>query len=181
MIVYSLDDRDRLIAVGGAWDEFACANHGDHLTRDQVLGKPLFDYVAGPEIQHVYKALFARVRRAQRALTFLFRCDAPACCRRMRMKIEPLPENGLAIRTELLDEIPRGVVPVLDPSVPRTDEALHICCICANVKSQGDTWVPIEEESARLGLFETRVLPRLSHGYCPSCLDDQIRLIDAEN
>ena len=49
MLSYTVDPGDRIVAIDGAWDEFAARNGAPGLTRESVTGRPLFDYVAGRE------------------------------------------------------------------------------------------------------------------------------------
>jgi hypothetical protein len=176
MMFYSLSSDDVVVDVGGAWDDFALANDGESSTREHVLGNSIFNFISGPEVVTLYRALFSKVRKQQRPLSFTFRCDAPACLRRMKLYISPLPELGLAVTTELLQESSRNLVPLLERDAKRSEEDLEICCICSKVRSDGDEWVPIEEESARRNLLEQPAIPRLSHGYCPLCLKEQLAL-----
>ena len=96
----------------------------------------------------------------------------------MKIYIEPMPDQGLAIRTELIEELPREEVALLDPGIPRTEEYINICCICSDVRSKEGDWFPLEEESVRRNLLETSPIPQLSHGYCPQCLAAQLELIN---
>ena len=178
MITYSLDSNNTLVDVGGDWEAFALANHGDDLTRENVLGMPLFRFIVGAEVTMIYKALFTKVRNQQRPLSFIFRCDSLTCRRQMMIHIDPLPSLGLAVRTELLEDAQRDEVPLLEPGVPHTEEIIHICCICSDVQSTGNRWVPIEMESARRHLLECDAVPRLSHGYCPDCMENQLKLLE---
>lgn len=179
MITYTLDSSDHLTAIGGGWQEFARSNNGNSLTEEEILGRPLFDFIHGAEIRQIYKSIFTKVRETGRALKFTFRCDAPDMRRSMEINIAPLPDGGLEIRTDLLTEEPRRTVPVLEPDVPRTMEILPICCICGSVQSEAGYWVPLEEGCARLGLFESSCQPQLSHGYCPTCFAEQLKLVQS--
>ncbi len=176
MMFYSLSSDDVVVDVGGAWDDFALANDGEACTGEHVLGKSIFTFISGPEVVTVYRALFSNVRKQQRPLSFAFRCDAPARLRRMMLYISPLPGRGVVVTTELVQESGRDLVALLERDVERSKEQLDICCICSNVKSDRDEWVPIEEESARRNLLAQRAIPRLSHGYCPPCLNEQLAL-----
>jgi len=156
MITYTLDANDTLTGVGGAWDEFARENHGDGIIREYVVGKPLFRFIQGAEVVAIYKALFAKSRREQKPLSFTFRCDAPSCRRKMKFDIATAARTGGSrCKRELSKAHKRAEVRLLDAEVPRTQGHLTMCCICANVKSEGGQWVAIETESTRLGLFRT--------------------------
>ena len=46
-IEYVLDNRDRIISVGEAWNHFAAQNGGKNVSSKDVIGRPLWDFVAG--------------------------------------------------------------------------------------------------------------------------------------
>ena len=178
MITYTVDANDILVDIGGDWDEFARENEGLGLTRDNVLGTPLFTFIQGAEVVTIYKALFAKARREQRPLSFTFRCDAPSCRRTMKIEIAPLTDQAIAVQTDLIESHGRDAVRLLDTGAVRTHEFLTMCCVCGDVKSANGQWVAIEEESARLRLLERTAVPQLSHAYCPKCLAEQLRLLE---
>lgn len=173
---YSLSSDDVVVDVGGAWDDFALANDGADCTHEHVLGNSIFNFISGPEVVAVYRALFSKVRKQRRPLSFAFRCDAPTRLRRMILYISPLPERGLVVNTELVQETSWEQVPLLERDAVRSHEQLDICCICSMVRSGGEVWVPLEEESARRNRLEQCAIPRLSHGFCPPCLEAQLAL-----
>ncbi len=173
---YSLSSDDVVVDVGGFWDDFALANDGEDCTRKHVLGRSVFKFISGPDVITLYRALFSKVRAQQRPLSFAFRCDAPARQRRMMLYVSPLPERGVVVTTELVQESSRDLIALLDRGAERSAEQLDICCICSNVRSDRNEWVPIEEESARRNLLAQHAIPKLSHGYCPPCLEAQLAL-----
>lgn len=178
MLYYNLDAEDTILEVGGAWDQFALENGGEHCTRADVVGNPLYPYIAGPDVADVYRVLFARSRRTRLPIELEFRCDAPAFRRRMRMRVSPGDHGLLTITTELLDEEPREKISLLDSLAPRSDEFISICCICGDVCSENGEWVPLEVECQRRHLMEHATVPRLSHGFCPECLSTQLAELD---
>lgn len=179
VITYTLDPRNVVVDVGGDWEAFARANGGADLTREAVLGKPVEHFFQGAEVVQVYLALFEKVRREQRPLTINFRCDGPACRRRLRLSLSPLPEGFLSVETEVLEETSREAVPLLDKEAVRNEEHLSICCICSDVKDGDGRWVAIEKLSDDWRLMEQASIPKLSHGYCPRCLEEQLAIINA--
>lgn len=175
---YTLDANDVIVEAGGDWDAFALRNGGDDCTREHVIGKPIYPFITGADVVDVYRVLFARSRRTRLPIELTFRCDAPGFRRRMRMHITPCDSGMLTVGTVLLDEEPRNTVPLLDTRAPRSDELLSICCICSDVRSEGGEWVAVEVECARRRLMELATVPRLSHGFCPACLREQIAILD---
>jgi len=179
VITYKLDPRNVVIDVGGDWEAFARANGGADLTRESVLGQPVVQFFQGAEIVQVYSALFEKVRRVRRPLTITLRCDGPACRRRLRLSVSPLPEDSLTVETEVLEETPREPVPLFDKEAARNDAQLSICCICSDVKDGDGRWVAIETLSDEWHLLERETIPQLSHGYCPRCLEEQLTILNA--
>lgn len=177
MITYSLDENNFVIDVGGEWDAFARANQGENLTREHVIGKSLFDFINGLEIKTIYASLFDRVRSQKKVLSFTFRCDGPFNCRLMSLTIRPRPDQAVCVQTDVLEDTEREEIPLYVVGTPRTSETIAVCCICGNVKSMGDVWVPIEEESVRRNFPGQAALPQLSHGFCPNCFADQLQLV----
>ena len=51
-IAYIVDEDGRIVAVGrNGWDDFARANGGEAIAGSSVIGRSLFEFVAGPEVQ----------------------------------------------------------------------------------------------------------------------------------
>lgn len=179
MIEYALNQENKITSVGGVWEEFAIANQGENLTKEEVLGESIFDYIRGAGIAKIYRALFEKVRKTQHGLSFNFRCDSPSCRRRMLLTLTPLPNQGIMCHTEILEAEPREYIPLLDKHVKRNESIVAVCCICADIRTQDGNWVGIEEESRRMGWLENENIPQLSHGFCPTCYKAQMELIAA--
>ena len=85
------------------------------------------------------------------------------------MEIVPDEKAGIRFRNWLVHEELRESVRLLEIETARSQEFLIICSWCKRVKLDEDVWVEVEEAVQKLGLFETAVLPQLSHGMCPDC------------
>ena len=179
MITYRLDSENRLVDVGGDWEQFARDNDGDGLSRDYVVGRPLFAFIEGPSIVQMYRAIFNKVRQTQKIIAFDFRCDAPVCRRRIRLQVAPGTDDSVELTAAIVESTVREPVPLFDKKVPRSQEKICICCICSDVQSEGRRWVGIEEETTRLKLMESDAIPQLSYGYCPRCLEAQIKMLES--
>lgn len=165
---YRINDRDEIVFVDEAWDRFARANGGEHLTADHVLKRRLWDFVSDAPTQQLYGAVFSRVR-AGRAVRFEFRCDAPDRRRLLEMRVSPAPDGTVELRTRSLSEEARPAQILLDPLGERSDAMLRSCGWCKRIDA-GGSWVEVEEAVARLRLFERPVLPQVTHGICDECL-----------
>lgn len=60
------------------------------------------------------------------------------------------------------------MVALLDAIVEHGGDPLLMCSWCKQL-AVGDAWVEAEEAVTRLGLFDDRHVPGLSHGICPRC------------
>lgn len=166
---YLVDEENRILDVDDAWLRFAVENDAPELDREAVLGEPLWQFIGDAETRLIYEALLARVREGQRRVSVPFRCDSPAVRRFMEMEIVPAGERQIALTGHLLRREERAPVPLLDPTVARSDELISVCSWCKKVELSPVEWVEVEEAVTRLDLFARVPLPGISHGICPSC------------
>jgi hypothetical protein len=165
-VTYRLDEGGIVVECGGAWDEFARSNGGENVSAADVVGRPIWDFVAGPSTQQLWHELLdAAWRRG--GVVIPFRCDAPNRRRFLVMTIEPQPDGTLLLASAVAREEARQAQPWLDAGVARTDETIVSCSWCRRF-SVDDTWVEVEDAVARSGLLEGAT-PSISHGVCPEC------------
>ncbi|HVP29335.1 MAG TPA: hypothetical protein VMW35_09270 [Myxococcota bacterium] len=167
--VYLVDARDRIRSVGPGWVGFAKANSAPELTPEAVVGRSLWDFVAGLEVRHLYRILLEKVRSLRRRVAVPFRCDAPDLRRFVELVMLPSDGRDVEFRVRILRQEPRAFVRLLDASAPRSDELLRICSWCKRVLLPGEEPMEVEDAVARLDLFDRRELPGLTHTICPAC------------
>lgn len=165
---YELDRDDRIVVVNGGWREFARANGAAHLAH-AVVGTAVWEWMAGVEVEHLYRLLFARVRKTGRSVTIPFRCDSPDARRFMELEICALPAGGLRCSARIERLEPRRSIPFLDSGVSRSDALVAICSWCKRVREGEDRWLEIEDASSRLGLL-LPPFPGITHSICPQCV-----------
>lgn len=163
-----VDSQDIIIAVNDAWLTFAQENETPQLTRDAVIGRPLWNFIAGMETHQIYQLLMRQVRQSQERIVFTFRCDSPDMRRYLWMEIVPAPDRKIEFRNYLLREEPRRHVRLLDVTAQRNIELLHMCSWCSRVWCD-EGWQPVEDAVKILGLFGLTELPQITHGICPDC------------
>jgi len=166
---YRIDADDLIVSVDAAWLEFAAINDAAHLTRDAVVGRALWDFIAGAETELLYRMIFDRCRDRRDGARIPFRCDSPTRIRRMILAIEPLPGDDLAIDTVLLQSEDRGCPVLVDPHVARSDELVSICSWCKRIQLPNGEWSEIERGVRLLNLFGASHLPQITHGLCGKC------------
>ena len=86
ILLYWIDGTDHIVAVNEAWNDFAIENGAPDLTREHVLGRSLWDYIADLPTKTLYQALIERARQS-RPMDFAYRCDSPTQRRLMHMTI----------------------------------------------------------------------------------------------
>ena len=171
---YAIDDRDVLVSVSDAWLQFAAENAAGSLTRDAVLGHPLWEFVDGDATRDLYRLLFARIREDAKARTVPFRCDSPDRYRFMELRMAPEEADGIALHAVLLREQPRTYCPILDLALPRTHYSYPACSFCRRIFAFGD-WLEAEEAIRRLGAFDESRAPGLEPGVCDACRRRAVR------
>jgi hypothetical protein len=166
---YRVDAADILVDVDARWLAFAQENGAPELTEDTVVGRLLWEFVAGEELCQLYLAIHARVRSAGKPVVLPFRCDSPTLQRHMRMTITGEEAGHLQYECLLVRAVPRRGGGALDDARPRSNAFLTMCSCCKRTLLEPLGWLEVEDVSARLGLFETEHVPKLRHTLCPEC------------
>jgi hypothetical protein len=167
-ITYEIDGDGIVVECGGAWDAFARANGAPGVTAAHVVGRPIWDFVAGSSTQQLWHELLAGARR-RRGVVIPFRCDAPDRRRYLVMTIEPRAGRTLLLASAVAREEARPAQPWLDPGVARTEDTVVSCSWCRRF-AVDDAWLEVEDAVARAALLEG-VTPSISHGVCPRCAE----------
>lgn len=167
-VLYQVNAGDLIVSIGADWVRFAEANEAAHLT-DNVIGRPLWDFVSGATTRHVYRELLGRAR-AGRTISFDYRCDSPALRRFMRMTIIARSDGAVAF-----DSVTTRIearVPPLPSLISGTviEPVVRMCGWCKRVEVS-PSWDDLEIAVERLGLLTLADPPSISHGMCPDCYD----------
>ncbi len=176
-IVYRVDARDEIVSVSESWDAFASANAGGPLTAREVVGHPLWDFVTDATTRQIYRQVLARIRSGG-SVQFPFRCDSPACRRRLEMTVAATGDGGAEFRSRTLSLEDRSEQPLVGASATEGGGLLRVCGWCKQVDADGQ-WLEVEEAMVVLQLLERVVLPRITHGICPACHDRMLATLEA--
>ncbi|MCB1693869.1 MAG: hypothetical protein KDI19_13965 [Pseudomonadales bacterium] len=164
---YAIDRFDILTDVDDEWERFAAENGAPDLTRDSVVGRSIFSFIAGSETRQIYRELFVRARHNPAPIVIPFRCDAPAIRRDMTLEVIGNSIGDIELTGRLLSAEAREAVAALG-DVARSDEIVRMCSWCKRVDIEGN-WVDLEVATRELSLFASYPLPRFSHGICTRC------------
>ena len=165
---YWIDGENVVQSISDNFMAFACENQAEELDVHAVVGKSLFEFIGGTETRHLYMVLIDKVRKEQRETVVPFRCDSPSLRRFMELRVSYQGNGTVRFEGRLIREETREPVPLLDEAVSRNDAFIRMCSWCKNVAVDAG-WVEVEEAVARLRLFETEVLPQITHGVCDAC------------
>lgn len=170
VISYRIDAADRVIELGGEWEQFARDNQGPAVMPPEVLGRSLWDFVTDPTLRELYRRLMREVRQG-RPIRFRCRCDAPAQRRVFVIKLDPVPPGDVRYTTELMAVESRPPVAWLDAQQARSPDLVCVCSWCGRVRLPDERWVAIEEAMERYEPLLGPAVPGLTHGICGFCLD----------
>ena len=172
LFVYRIDLEDRISFVNDEWIAFGIENGLTELSEKRVIGKSLWDFIADSSVQHVYEALFNRVRAKNCRPKIPYRCDSPDCRRIMEMELFSSQDGEIEITSRILKKEFRPPVSILEHSADRSSVFLPICSFCKKMRLREDTWYEIEDAAAILGITNIGPYPQLSHSICDRCLED---------
>jgi len=167
---YEIDHDDCLSDFSEQWSEFAEANGAGALEPQQLLRRPLKQFITGKEVRELYSVVFARVRQKYLSISFPFRCDSPAERRFMRMHLTPGESSRIGIECWLVRSERRQLVPWSWGAKHETAQGtLMICSTCNRARVAPDRWEEIETALADLRLLEFEAAPHLRPLICDSC------------
>lgn len=164
---YRIDGDNRISYVNPEWMEFAIENGAEQLVLPGVLGKPIWDFIAGSETRHLYHVMLESIRTTNAVICFLFRCDAPRLRRYMEMLMRPWGTNGVEFSSRVDREEPREPVQLLMPTAARSDQMIRMCGWCKRVATP--KWLEVEDAIRELRLFELDYMPQITHTVCLEC------------
>ena len=162
---YRLNRHDIITDVSGPWDEFALENDGQEAVADNVLNRPIWDFIHEFEVCAYLAAVFSTSRQFSETIELPYRCDSPKTRRIFSMKVFPLANFGL----EVIHTLQRQVAFSNTRAESLELLALHStkrCSICCALKVN-NTWIDM---TVRPKGFE---FPR-GLGLCDKCKKERI-------
>ncbi len=192
-VAYLVGDDDRIVACGrDRWGRFARVNGAPNIADPKsVIGRDLFDFIAGEEVKDAYRWHLDSLRELRAAeIVFPFRCDSPAVRRDMRMAISRVYDenalHGFLFSSITLGEQERPPVNIYDFIAVAAEslgrEGVTPICMCsfcqrvrwnpaglATTTRVEDSWIEPEAYYRQGG----PAAPRIVHGVCPDCARQQ--------
>lgn len=188
-VAYTTDPHGVLTACGQpGWDRaLTQAGSATRLDASAMIGRSLFDFIAGEDVRESYRrhmALLAEPGRRPRV--FQYRCDSPDMARVLRMAISALrgPDDALtgylfqSVVVSVTDRVPIDLFAFPRPADADADlPFLGMCSYCQQVRfpagcAEGDgTWVGAIDYYRHGGDNAVAI----SHGVCPTCFDTVVQ------
>lgn len=165
-VMYLLDDELRLVDCNPAWERFALENGGHGLSRPEVCGRLILDFV--PDVLRTfYLHKYWLAKRAAGPTYFDYDCSTPERIRLFRMTMSPLDELLLVTNQLRLEEkcAPRLPLTVEEGSHYISSTGFVIMCANCRKTRQRESeahwdWIP---EMLSQDAF------KVSHSLCPKC------------
>ena len=171
---YTIDTQNMIVAVGGAWDDFARNNDGDKIVSTLIIGKKLNQFIHGDETLMFVLTMIMSARILNRPVHRPYRCDSPTLKRFMTMTVQPLGQGAVeVIHQELRSEpIKHTVHMVAAPAGSGTSYAKR-CSVCNRVKLEG-VWSEVDEAVQAKRLVPTVASTvKVIYGVCPDCVSNR--------
>lgn len=168
--IYRIDASDRLTFVNSDFLAFAQANGAPELSEAALVGRSVWDYISGVQVQDIYRSLFGMVRSGARIDNLPFRCDSPNLRRFMKLALRSLGDGEIELRGSLLQEQARYDVRLLvDCAAPNSGGYLEVCSWCKRVLSERNHWLELEDAIGKMNLMAPLAMPELNQSVCPTC------------
>ena len=163
-VVYSVDSDNVVISTNDHFDEFARGN-GDPGLPDRVIGRSLFDFIAGRDVQEMWRTLLERARQTGH-LSVPFRCDAAEVRRELHMAMDDARADGTVVFTSTITSTSVRQPVMLFEQHPGEGALLTMCSWCC--RFHVNDWVEAEDAVRMLSLLSSTT-PQVTHGLCDDC------------
>jgi hypothetical protein len=166
-VLYLLDADLRIAECNLGWDKFAAENGGVRISRAEVRGRPVFDFI--PQVLvRFYQDKFAEALRVGHWIGFDYECSTPDVFRQFHMALRAVESSGLLVVNSYL---PNQRAPLNATNQALADAAyvspggmLTMCAHCRRTRRQdgSNTWDWVSRFLRDTGR-------KTSHGLCPRC------------
>jgi hypothetical protein len=168
VVSYTLDRTNRIVDVGGCWDNFALENDAANLLEPHILGREISEFVTGNTTRIFLFTMLDSSRVLDKPLTRPYRCDSPQYRRFMEMTLEPHPQGIVKLRHRLI-RVEAVEYPIKFTIAPENAPKglIKRCSMCNQINIKGD-WLEASE-AARQGLLTQAEQCQVIYGVCENC------------
>lgn len=162
-VVYLLNPENLIIEINQEWDMFASENEGLNISKDDVVGRSILDFVSGKTTKQYWAEMFDRVRLAKAPVDLDYRCDSPSVMRWMGMKLQSLNNGDLRISNETYAIKNRPHPIHFELATQRGKDTFIRCSVCNKLKHKG-AWIEPDDLAAKHQISKFIV----TYGVCPN-------------
>ena len=166
-MLFLLDDEMRIAECNLGWDKFASANGGVGISRAEVRGRNIFEFIPDVLVRF-YQGKYSEALRSGRWVGFDYECSTPDVFRLFHMGLRSIEQSGLLV---VNSRLPEQRAPLVSPNEASADVAylspdgmITMCAHCRRTRRLDDAntwdWVP---------RFLRDTGRKVSHGLCPRC------------
>jgi hypothetical protein len=182
-LVFETDRNGIIRAIGeNSWNSFAAQNGAPELSAEAVIGRNLFAFIQGEQVQDQIRRILERISHDPNWSWVLpFRCDAPDRRRNICQSLRPVFKGndctGFLFHSFYQYSWQRPPIGLCDfKRLQRLSKenndlpSVMMCSWCQRVQSSeiaGGDWLSPEDYYAGGGCSDVR----LSHGICDACLE----------
>jgi hypothetical protein len=167
-VVFLLDRSLRFVDCNPAWDEFAQTNGGEHVSRSDVVGRYIFDFIP-TVLANFYDRKYQTTWNSNCPTTFNYDCSSPQRIRVFTMTLLGVPEGMLVMNRLQLQESVPCPIPLNGDRVPLYLSDIGMVTVCANCRRTKRIDLPDAWDWLPETLQDQR--RQVSHGLCPRCIE----------
>jgi len=185
-LAFETDRNGTILAIGETgWNSFAAENGAPELTADAVIGRNLFSFIEGEQVQDQTRQILERISQDPNwAWVLPFRCDSPQRQRNVLQSLRPVFSDhlctGFIFHSFYQFSWQRPPMGLYDfkrhrklAKQDRDLPSVKMCSWCQRVQFfpvGGENWISAEAYYAGGGRSEVRI----NHGICEECLETSL-------
>lgn len=167
--VYTIDARDRIVAVNGEWLRFARPQGSVDADLPGVIGRSIWELTPGGQVRQLWQLLYQRVRSVGAQVLVPMRVDTARERRLIEIELRPLPDQSIQHICERVWSEARPFAALLDPFSSRDQRHLRACAWCSRIQVRAGVWQEIEDAVATLAIETGASVPKLLSVACMTC------------
>ena len=173
-ILFRININDNIIFINDDWSKAVALNNACGIFGDKTLHQNFWDFFDDISIEYLYRKLLFRVRQGHE-VKFNLRCDYADSVQLLELHITLQSRNEVLFEVRVIEKDFYSSQSSFEESAAQTEELLVVCSWCDRVNIKNESWQEIEQAVNTLKLFESRNLPRISHGMCNDCYNLNIQ------
>ena len=147
---YWLNSADTIIAVGSGWDSFASENEGQAVVADLVVGRSLWDFIAGDPTRMWLSSILTLARIGSTPVSRPYRCDSSTVKRFMNLEIFKEADERMHLVHTLVRTEPMASPRSFTPTISSGKKTMQRCSVCNRVNTSTG-WTDADHLDPSLG------------------------------